>query len=110
MHESQERDDRVDLQISADLFSIRNLILSADQAMAHGYRLNDVSLMEERVLAATISHKLKTETAVNLIAFVSDYDDSFQETLNTLEFSYKFMSTFLMDREFKSVHSSESGT
>jgi len=50
--------DRFDLTqcLHADLFSLRNLILSADQAMSHGYRLNDVSLCEERTLASIISH------------------------------------------------------
>lgn len=56
LEDSKLDEDNVELHIHADLFSLRNLILSADQAMAHGYKLVDVSLMEERVLSTTISH------------------------------------------------------
>ena len=80
--------------LHADLFSLRNLILSADQAMSHGYRLNDVSLCEERFIATLISHKVKTDHTFHLISFVSDGDKGFQESLNTLEFSLKFQTTF----------------
>ena len=62
--------DNVELGLHADLFALRNLVLSADQAMAHGYRLNDVSLCEERTLARMISHRFKTENNFHLIAFV----------------------------------------
>ena len=47
--------------LHADLFSLRNLVLSADQAQSHGYWLNDVSLCEEWVLANIVSHKFKTD-------------------------------------------------
>jgi hypothetical protein len=63
--------------LHSDLFSLWNLVLSADQAMSHGYRLNDVSLCEERFIATLISHKLKTDHAFHLLAFVSDQDKYF---------------------------------
>ena len=61
IHSNMSDGQIVEENIHLDLFSLRNLILSADQAQEHGYRLTDVSLCEERVLANIISHKLKTE-------------------------------------------------
>jgi hypothetical protein len=75
--------------------------------MSHGYRLNDVSLCEERFLATLISHKIKTDHAFHLISFVSDVDKHFQESLNTLEFSLKFFTTFNTPREYNTFNSSE---
>lgn len=101
--------DRLDptQNLHADLFSIWNLILSADQAMSHGYRLNDVSLCEERTIASILSHKIKSDRQMHLFAFVLDNDWNFQESLNTLEFSLKFQSTFNTARVFNSFHSSD---
>ena len=93
--------------LHADLFSLRNLVLSADQAQSHGYRLNDVSLCEERVLANIVSHKFKTDHQFHLLGFVSDFDDDFQESLNTLEFCTKFFQTFNTERSFHTVKTSE---
>lgn len=75
--------------------------------MSHGYRLNDVSLCEERFIATLISHKVKTDHAFHLISFVSDGDKGFQESLNTLEFSLKFQTTFNTEWEYNSFHSSQ---
>ena len=53
--------------------------------MAHGYRLADVSLCEERVLASILSHKIKSDSVINLIAFISTEEKDLGKTLNTLE-------------------------
>jgi len=75
--------------------------------MSHGYRLNDVSLCEERTIASIISHKIKLDNSVHLLSFVLDSDKHFQESLNTLEFSLKFQATFNTKREYNSFNSSD---
>lgn len=75
-----------------DLFALRNLLLAIDQARTEGYELNDVSLTEERAIAHVISHRLKTDYKVNLVSFITDDNECFQQTLNTLEFWLKFRS------------------
>lgn len=95
----------IEENIHLDLFSLRNLVLSADQAQSHGYRLRDVSLCEERVLANIISHRFKTDHSFNLLGFVNNEDESFQESLNSLEFCLKFLQTFNTKREYMSIHS-----
>ena len=75
--------------------------------MSHGYWLNDVSLCEERTIASIISHRIKLDRHIHLLAFVLDNDKNFQETLNTLEFSLKFQTTFNSERDYNTFHSSE---
>lgn len=77
--------------------------------MSHGYRLNDVSLCEERFISTLISHKIKTDYSLHLLGFVSNNDKHFQETLNSLEFSLKFQTTFNSPWEYNSFHSSDEG-
>ena len=75
--------------------------------MTHGYRLNDVSLCEERTIAAILSHKIKSDWSLNLLSFVLNKDQNFQESLNTLEFSLKMQTTFNTIWSYNSFHSSD---
>lgn len=78
--------------IYSDLFALRNLLLAIDQARNEGYELNDVSLSEDRCIAKVLAHKLRMDSKINLISFVTEDNKYFQQTLNTLEFALKFRS------------------
>jgi hypothetical protein len=73
-----------------DLFALRNLLLAIDQARSEGYELNDVSLIEDRSIAKVLSHRLRMDSKIHLISFISKDNESFQQSLNTLEFCLKF--------------------
>lgn len=73
-----------------DLFALRNLLLAIDQARSEGYELNDVSLIEDRSIAKILSHRLRMDSKIHLISFVTEENEHFQQTLNTLEFCLKF--------------------
>ena len=60
--------------------------MAIDQARSEGYELNDVSLIEDRLIAKVISHRLRMDSKIHLISFISEENDHFQQTLNTLEF------------------------
>jgi hypothetical protein len=66
------------------------LLLAIDQARSEGYELNDVSLIEDRSIAKILSHRLRMDSKIHLISFVTEENEHFQQTLNTLEFCLKF--------------------
>ncbi|CAI2359884.1 unnamed protein product [Moneuplotes crassus] len=82
----------------SDLFALRNLLLAIDEARTEGYELNDVSLIEDRNISKVVSHRLKVDSNINLISFVNQNNEHFQQTLNTLEFALKFRACFSKEK------------